>query len=839
MRRIQLLAALCVLGGCAAERRAPMEVREASGPEPQPEAKWIVAGESQGAPLGPEALARAFGPLQAAPGADEIVAASQSESVQRQGRRRPGRRSSSEPAPVSPTFQPTKKITARSEKGPDEAEAATRVRSALPTEVTARDRRTRQPVHIDRAELWAAAAGPWVELAFVLELHHRGTGPAEVELLWPSDSVLDGASCGPADGDRSALATVLAPAKPTRTFGTLRSGRRLRVVCRTGRFIELENGRPHLKLDLPKLPRSRPWRIQAWARVGEAWQRRLGPTQRRKLAFESPSSTVIAEAPSGRWLLTAWPAPKWTQAAAPSELLFLVDRSRSARLQDTAEQARRILDLPRLRRFGALFYDVSASWWMQRGFQANSMGRRNALLGSIAAIRAEGGRRLASVASALKRADSLPPGLEVAWLGSHGTHWEAGGLEALSEALRGRRFRLRASASDRDGVALAVATGGRVWRPGSLGAETAPASALVRTMDVAGKQVQLTGWAVSDRTVVAATRVSSGAARSGGPILHALARLSLEPRPTQPPPSSALAEPLKAELTMAAPSVRRAPLESRPYPRSGLRVGLERRHHLEARPSYWLELARARAAEGDSAGAVRALSMLGTTPGAERARMAAFGLLALGQPELAAELLGRVTPAAEVEVGLQLERALSLHRAGRWPEAAALYEVVLSRPAAGASRVLAERHYRRLLSRVEGPEASARRARLSPAATTPLTVSLHWSSPRFDLDLWVLEPNGHRAVPGASSPLGGRHPWNVADGRGPEVYFSPETPGVYDALIRAVPTASAELPTCALMVIDNGGQLELRARWIPPSPMVSAVASAEVGARPEVTSTLP
>ena len=144
-----------------------------------------------------------------------------------------------------------------------------------------------------------------------------------------------------------------------------------------------------------------------------------------------------------------------------------------------------------------------------------------------------------------------------------------------------------------------------------------------------------------------------------------------------------------------------------------------------------------------------------------------------------------------------------------------------------------------MLATSDSSAATARGAELGDAALPPLRVSLWWSR-GVDLDLWVLEPDGHRAEPGAGiSPLGGRHPWNVVDGTGPEAYAG-HAAGRYDVLVRAAAGLPYPVPAGALVVSDVGDRREITSRWIPAPEVVSSVVSAVVGpGSAEVTSTLP
>lgn len=559
------------------------------------------------------------------------------------------------------------------------------------------------------------------------------------------------------------------------------------------------------------------------------------------------------------------------------EGLFVFDSARGAPLESQLERALEALEGAEApARFAALAVDVEAVWLVGPGYVDNRAAARARLRTALEGLAPAG----ASSFEALGRAIEAHPELgspTVYWVGARQPSWGQGDLRSWM----GRFPRLAAMpfivpSGARELEALAAATGGRRVEAGGWGKPSSgvggvtaelPGSAPVYAFSAAtavgsttlvaglvprglGGRMRLpdgsslplpsgpSGRGAARAYAELATRglggVSDGARRRlcrrfGIPCPGMVFAFGVPPAPASLHPP-ALSAPLGEALRRASRPRAEAGLRSRPWPSSPAREALERRYR-DGRDGaeLRLELVHARVAEGDSLGAVRLLSEeIERAPGdSERARLVAYGLLALGRHEAALQVLEGVLAARSFDPESWLEVALVRELAGRWEQAAEAYEVALVHAEPGASvHAAAAYRYRDLLRRTGG-EASERRAALLPRVET-LWMTLHAASRRLDLDLLVLEPDGHQCRPGTTlSPLGGRHPWDSVEG--PELYLAPGTTGTYDALLAVGPRAEGPLamPVGALLVVDEPGQSpRFVARWAFRPGMVASLTSA-------------
>jgi tetratricopeptide (TPR) repeat protein len=288
----------------------------------------------------------------------------------------------------------------------------------------------------------------------------------------------------------------------------------------------------------------------------------------------------------------------------------------------------------------------------------------------------------------------------------------------------------------------------------------------------------------------------------------------------------------KTELT---PLLRRQPLKDEPYAGGDERLQAELNYRKARRENrddvlVYEAVARKRAFSGDTWGAVRALSspveLRPKDP--EALRLVGYGMLALGQYPAAAELFEHVRLNRPFEGQAFLEEALALDAAGRYPEAARNYEIVLTRNWARHPyevKTVAAYHYARMLS------ALARHPRAEPVAALLRTrvtqlgqrsddgqapdfrqidyqLTTHWNSDSTDIDLWVVEPNGERCYYShRDTQLGGKLFWDITDGLGPELYHARKAaPGQYNVVVHYYGNNSSRyvVPTALLLVSDRG-----------------------------------
>jgi tetratricopeptide (TPR) repeat protein len=289
---------------------------------------------------------------------------------------------------------------------------------------------------------------------------------------------------------------------------------------------------------------------------------------------------------------------------------------------------------------------------------------------------------------------------------------------------------------------------------------------------------------------------------------------------------------LKAELS---PLLRRQPLKDEPYAGGDERLQAELAYRQARRQNrddvlVYETIARKRAFSGDTWGAVRALSspveLRPKDP--EALRLVGYGMLALGQYPAAAELFEHVRLNRPFEGQAYLEEALALDAAGRYPEAARNYEIVLARNWARHPKevkTVAAYHYTRMLS------ALARHPRAEPVAALlrdritqvskhsdkwsaldlgqiDYQLTTHWNSDSTDIDLWVVEPNGERCFYShRNTSLGGKLFWDITDGLGPELYHARKaSPGPYHVVVHYYGNNSSRyvVPTALLLVSDRG-----------------------------------
>lgn len=243
-------------------------------------------------------------------------------------------------------------------------------------------------------------------------------------------------------------------------------------------------------------------------------------------------------------------------------------------------------------------------------------------------------------------------------------------------------------------------------------------------------------------------------------------------------------------------------------------------------PTVFDAVARARAAAGDTFGAIRALSCLVEQHPreAEANRLVGYACLALGQYDVAAELFERVRLNRPFEPQSYLEEAMALEAAGRWADAARDFEVLLAKafPRHDAEcKVVAAYQYGRLLAgRLRDGDLApatkellaARLAELKATLSDPLEkramqLTIHWNTDSTDIDLWVVEPEGERCFySNRDTKAGGKLFWDTTTGYGPELYRRMQGGrGTYDVLIHYFGNNSARLavPTAVLLVRDR------------------------------------
>jgi tetratricopeptide (TPR) repeat protein len=284
------------------------------------------------------------------------------------------------------------------------------------------------------------------------------------------------------------------------------------------------------------------------------------------------------------------------------------------------------------------------------------------------------------------------------------------------------------------------------------------------------------------------------------------------------------------------PLLRSQPLRDEPYAGGQERLEAEllyRKARRENRDDVLIyeAVSRKRAFAGDTWGAVRALSSpVELRPkDSEALRLVGYGMLALGQYPVAAELFEHVRLNRPFEGQAFLEEALALDAAGRYAEAARNYEIVLARTWGRHPRevkTVAAYHYARMLG------ALARQPGAQPAAALlqerqgalkghpeaqaearldfqPIGYQLttHWNSDSTDIDLWVIEPNGERCFYShRDTQLGGHLFWDITDGLGPELYHARKVaPGPYHVVVHYYGNNSPRyvVPTSLLLVSDR------------------------------------
>ena len=577
------------------------------------------------------------------------------------------------------------------------------------------------------------------------------------------------------------------------------------------------------------------------------------------------------------WLLLA---PSAAAAAerprTPDRVLFVVDTALHADLEARAAELESVLSGPGApAQFALLAYDVEAVWLTGERFVPTA--GRAAALDALRRLRAEGASSFASVGRALEQAQSWlhAESLTAVWMTDGEPSWGATRVDDLVKrhpVLGALAWRAPTELWAAEALLEVRAVSGKAGLSGLEAAGLAVDGAAEWVAEVRdarrGPMLLAAGLAPRGRPVRIARDGSTWtvpAARDGSGAARAFAELDTRARGARDPhhlercarfaipcPGLVLAlgvpaRPVAPEQARLSPSVAAAleasgvanppgALVSRPpvHPR---RVALERRPPTAV--GGWLELAHVRAGEGDTLGAVRALSsVVAEDPGdADRARLVAYALLALNQHASAVELLEGVRALRPFEARSHFELGLALERAGRRAEAAAAYATVYESgwpEAPGSLVVAALRRELRLLDAASGPAVRARaerlRRRYRVEDDAEVQVMLSWSSPSIDLDLWVLEPDGHRAEPGVdATAAGGRHRWNVIDGAGPELYLGAR-PGSYDALLRAGPVRTSDgLPSGSLLWVDVRGQPpRLVSRWVPGSGLVASLATFEL-----------
>lgn len=809
------------LTGCSAGRLpVPSERRAAS---PRHEAVVVPATSEPGA-VEPDvgSLARRFGPLLPAEEVDSIALGETVEEVaitsERARRPAPSRRREMLP-PAAPRAE--KDATA------DERQAAGSRVEPDPARLETRAPWAELVVAGPRAELWLDVV--WVNASL------RAASPAPAwmrsgDRCWmssprpyhePSRMRAGPPQDVPETGSYGVMAPVFAPLPP------VPPDRARRLVCRRGFWLTPRGGELTLQVELPRPPGVRRWQTQTWTEASGAWksQRSRGSS----IALRTPN-TALAWSADGRELalvVEALEDDDEPRLELPTERVLVVDRSSAAALTAAQREIERWREEPPSR-FAVLLVDVEAAWWRGSRLRPGTKRDLAELLEDLRQLRPEGAFSLAAALRALAAIED-GAGTSVVWVAPAASHW-AGRRTELESALAGRRWMAPATGAGAD---LAPHW---IW-PDGVGRDAPRRGAFVFQK---GSMTETQRSRVGLRPF----RRGEGRARKAGKgfCARAAEALGLQisvSKVNLPDLDPELRRELTGERGRRALPVR---LVSRPAPRSPRRRSLESSATRGGSPLLWLELARARAIEGDTAGAARALgSLVADRPGEnERRRLAGYGLLALGLSRLATELFAGLahregTARAYAEYGLALEAS------GRPVDAARAWEHALVAPGPESARASAAELYRRLLGAGGGPAAGARASALQSPEPAPLHITLWWSSTLFDLDLWVLEPDGHRAEPGTGvSELGSRHPWNMADGAGPEAYAA-HAPGRYDVLVRAASGVPSKLPAGILVVSDLQDRRELTSRWIPRPNVVSSVVSAVVGGRRggEVTSTLP
>ncbi len=197
--------------------------------------------------------------------------------------------------------------------------------------------------------------------------------------------------------------------------------------------------------------------------------------------------------------------------------------------------------------------------------------------------------------------------------------------------------------------------------------------------------------------------------------------------------------------------------------------------------------ARRRLHEGDSFGAVRALSsIIEEYPGRSDAlRLVGYRLLDLEQPEQAVRLFAQVLTQRPFEAHSYRDLALSLQKSGHFGLAALQYEIILAgtwhNRFGPALKTVATEEYSQMLRETLArhklaPEVSAffkQRAReLDPnPQPSDLRVTISWNTDATDIDLWVIEPDGTKCFYShPSTKNGGELSTDQTQGYGPERY---------------------------------------------------------------------
>ncbi|MEO1232366.1 MAG: hypothetical protein AAFZ18_26060 [Myxococcota bacterium] len=767
----------------------------------------------------PSAIARRFGPLLSLE--LDVGAESVAEVVVTGERRRPT---------AAPPPRPPDSV----DPAPSVEDSAEVLASEVKTRRRAETEREVGQVEIRFPAAEAVISGPRAELWLDVVLYNSGGRSLSPAPSWrrPEDACFisapgplhaparsrKGPPGGPLRGPEGAPAPETLPSIPP--------GRSRRLRCRRGYWLAPAGDQLRLDVSLPRLQRGQKWFVRSWVDGGKTW--RISNRWSRSVRLSAPRASLRVLGRAG-WALTAAELPSTSKVPMPAEgaRVLVVDRT-SPRALHAARGVIESWGLQQVRRFGVLLVDVEAAWWREAGLHPASERLRGELLEDLARLRPEGTFSLAAADRALKRARGWLPS-EVSWVAPSTSRW-AGRRSDLTDILDQRQV---TAPAEGPGAGMA-----NVWRWPDADLRRAPPLGIFEVQRGASRKGRR--FRIGARRD---PRVSRSSLAGPGFRARAAAAVGLSRVPSKP-----RLQELEPELRAGLEDGRRRQgglpvrLISRPAARSSRRQALERTALRSESPLLWLELARARATDGDTAGAARALSALVAAAvegpeDAERRRLAGYALLALGLPRLAAELFAGLA-ADEGGARALVEYGLALEQAGRLREAAEAYEESLRAADSESSEAAARDFYARILATSTNPAARSRRAELG-APLSPLSVSLWWSR-GVDLDLWVLEPDGHRAEPGAGvSPLGGRHPWNVVDGAAPEAYGGHAT-GRYDVLVRAASGPPYEVPAGALVVSDVGERRELTSRWIPAPEVVSSVVSAVVGGgRPEVTSILP
>ena len=253
--------------------------------------------------------------------------------------------------------------------------------------------------------------------------------------------------------------------------------------------------------------------------------------------------------------------------------------------------------------------------------------------------------------------------------------------------------------------------------------------------------------------------------------------------------------------------------------------------------SVYRAIVRARVADGDRPGAIRALSTLLATAPEDPAvmRVVGYALLAIDEGAEAAALFDRLRRRRPFEAQAWLEAGLAFEAAGR-PDIALTYygRVWTGRwdQASRASRTVAAVYLRRLLQ-VQLPQLDSLGASMiaqlddwlgDDAPRGSLTYAAHWSVP-VDLDLVVFGPDGLRCEATRCAKTAGRIPFNVRAAPGPELFIAPpEWRGPIDALMsyRENTQPKTTAPVAVLLIADRSDGL--RHYTVRLLPTVAALA---------------